>query len=61
LLCGAMPAAVVASYEGTKYDKFGNPPFLSIPLEQLTISAKTLYKALLNAKSSIDTLDKIKT
>jgi hypothetical protein len=60
MLCGAMPAAKVASYEGTPFDRPGYPSFLSIPLEQLTISAKSLYKALLAAKSKVDTLDKIK-
>lgn len=50
------------SYVGKKpYDvTWVDEPFLSIPLEHLTISGKCLYKALLNAKSRVDNLDKIK-
>lgn len=58
MLCGAMAAQEVQSYFGGKFDVAGgNPPFLSIPLEKLTISADRLYEGLLIARDKIDRLD----
>ncbi len=61
MLCGAMNAADVLSYEGTQYDISCSKPFLSIPLEHFNtaISASALYKALLEARNRINALEKI--
>lgn len=60
MLCGAMPAWKVSEYINSEYDiKYGDPPFLSIPLKHFPISARELYLALMDVKHKIDGLQKM--
>lgn len=64
-LCGAMPAEKVQTYIDTIYhikkseSKKFTGPFLSIPLEDFKVTAKTLLTALMEIKSKIDGLPKM--
>jgi len=59
MLCGAMRFSEVNSYAGGPFDIATSKPFLSIPLEDLTITAMRLYQVLFDVEIRLDKLDKV--